>query len=178
MSKNKITVKVCGTELNILSEDSAEYTQKIAAEVDKKMRLILQASPHVSISSIAVLAALDFCDMSSKLGEEIKAAQTQIQEYLEDSQNAREEADEARRENEKLKSEIETLRQRLAENDAKQGRQPQEPLSAPVRKSSRRNRRVITSTGREEAADEILSFFSDNNDSGEKSDNGENNAEN
>ena len=36
MSKNKIKVKVCGTEFNILSEDNEEYTQKIASVVDRK----------------------------------------------------------------------------------------------------------------------------------------------
>ena len=35
MSKNKIKVKVCGTEFNILSEDNEEYTQKIASVVDR-----------------------------------------------------------------------------------------------------------------------------------------------
>lgn len=38
MSKNKIKVKVCGTEFNILSEDNEEYTQKIASVVDRKMK--------------------------------------------------------------------------------------------------------------------------------------------
>lgn len=29
MSKNKIKVKVCGTEFNILSEDNEEYTRRL-----------------------------------------------------------------------------------------------------------------------------------------------------
>ena len=45
MSKNKIKVKVCGTEFNILSEDNEEYTQKIASVVDRKMKqsILLQS---------------------------------------------------------------------------------------------------------------------------------------
>ena len=42
MSKNKIKVKVCGTEFNILSEDNEEYTQKIASVVDRKMKQTLE----------------------------------------------------------------------------------------------------------------------------------------
>lgn len=165
MPKNKIKIKVCGNEFNILSEDSAEYTQSIALEVDKKMRLILDASPRASISSIAILAALDFCDLTKKLEEQGESMKAQLQEYLEDSQKAREEADEARKEADRLKSEIETLRQRLAEKDTKKEHETQEPLSAPVKRSSRRGRRVtITSEGREEAAEDILSFFADKND--------------
>lgn len=174
MSKNKITVKVCGNELTILSEDSAEYTQKIAAAVDKKMKLILEASPRASVSNAAILAALDFCDLSKKLEEQGDGMRAQIQEYLEDSQKAREEADEACREAERLKSEIETLRQRLAEKDAKKERETQEPLSAPVRKSSRRGRRTVISEGREEAAEEILSFFADKGDKESNDDNDKN----
>lgn len=50
MSKNKIKVKVCGTEFNILSEDNEEYTQKIASVVDRKMKQTLETNPRVSIS--------------------------------------------------------------------------------------------------------------------------------
>lgn len=170
MSKNKITVKVCGNELNILSEDSAEYTQKIASAVDKKMKLILEASPRASVARAAILAALDFCDLSKKLEEQGDGMRAQIQEYLEDSQKAHEEADEARKEADRLKTEIETLRQRLSEKDAKKERETQEPLSAPVRRSSRRGRHIVTSESREEAADEILSFFADNNESNDSND--------
>ena len=49
MSKNKIKVKVCGTEFNILSEDNEEYTQKIASVVDRKMKQTLETNPRVSI---------------------------------------------------------------------------------------------------------------------------------
>ncbi len=164
MSKKKITVKVCGNEFNILSEDSVEYTQKVASAVDKKMRMILEASPYASITKVAILAALDFCDLSKKMTEQGDSMRTQIREYLEDSQKAREEADDARKETERLKAEIETLRQRLAEKDAKKQRETQEPISAPVRKSSRRGRRAVTSEEHDEAAEEILSFFADNGD--------------
>lgn len=169
MPKNRIKIKVCGNEFNILSEDSAEYTQSIASAVDKNMKSILEVSPHASISSVAILSALDFCDLTKKLEEQNNIMKTQIQEYLEDSQKAREEADEARKEADRLKSEIETLRQRLSEKDAKKERETQEPLSAPVRRSSRKGRRVtITSEGREEAAEDILGFFADNGETDDK----------
>lgn len=162
MSKEKITVKVCGNELTILSEDSVEYTQQVASAVDKKMRMILEASPRASITRVAILAALDFCDLSKKFNEQGDCMRAQIQEYLEDSQKAREEADDAHREAERLKAEIETLRQRLVEKDAKKQHETQEPLSAPVRKSARRGKRTVTTESHDEAAEEILSFFSDN----------------
>ncbi len=168
MSKNRITVKVCGNEFNILSEDSVDYTQKIANTVDKKMRLILEASPHASITRVAILASLDFCDLSQKLTEQVDSMRVQIQEYLEDSQKAREEADDARKETERLKTEIETLRQRLAEKDAKNQHETPEPLSAPVRKSARRGKRAVTSESHDEAAEEILSFFADSGDNDDK----------
>ncbi|MFR3009032.1 MAG: cell division protein ZapA [Pseudoruminococcus massiliensis] len=70
MSKNKIKVKVCGTEFNILSEDNEEYTQKIASVVDRKMKQTLETNPRVSISNIAILTALEFCDLSKKFADQ------------------------------------------------------------------------------------------------------------
>jgi cell division protein ZapA (FtsZ GTPase activity inhibitor) len=159
MSKNKIKVKVCGTEFNILSEDNEEYTQKIASVVDRKMKQTLETNPRVSISNIAILTALEFCDLSKKLADQTENMKNQLNEYLEESQKAREEADDARKETEKLRSEIETLRQRLADKDSKKSHETSEPLSAPVRRSSRRGKRLITTESREEAAEDIMSFF-------------------
>lgn len=170
MSKNKIKVKICGTELNLLSEDNNEYTQNIASVVDKKMKQTLEASPRVSISNIAILTALEFCDLSKKLADQTEAMKIQLQEYLEEAQKAREEADEARKETEKLQSEIETLRQRLAEKDSKKSHETSEPLSAPVRRSSRRGKRLITTESHEEAAEDIMSFFDNSSDKEESDD--------
>ena len=152
MSKNKIKVKVCGTEFNILSEDNEEYTQKIASVVDRKMKQTLETNPRVSISNIAILTALEFCDLSKKLADQTENMKNQLNEYLEEAQNAR-------KETEKLRSEIETLRQRLADKDSKKSHETSEPLSAPVRRSSRRGKRLITTESREEAAEDIMSFF-------------------
>ena len=93
MSKNKIKVKVCGTEFNILSEDNEEYTQKIASVVDRKMKQTLETNPRVSISNIAILTALEFCDLSKKLADQTENMKNQLNEYLEEAQKAREEAD-------------------------------------------------------------------------------------
>ncbi len=178
MSKNKIKVKICGTELSLLSEDNIEYTQNIASVVDKKMKQTLEASPRASISNVAILAALEFCDLSKKLADQTEAMKEQLQEYLEEAQKAREEADEARKEADKLRSEIETLRQRLNDKDSRKPHETSEPLSAPVRRSSRRGRRLITTESREEAAEDIMSFFGDSayNTAEKSSDNSESNA--
>ena len=78
MSKNKIKVKVCGTEFNILSEDNEEYTQKIASVVDRKMKQTLETNPRVSISNIAILTALEFCDLSKKFADQTENMKNQL----------------------------------------------------------------------------------------------------
>lgn len=164
MSKNKVQVKICGNELNILSDDNAEYTQKIAQLVDRKMKEILDASPRASIASAAILASLDFCDMLKKSEENADGLRAQINEYLEDSSKSRAEADAAKKEIEKLEKELQTLRQRLQDKEASvkdKKKNNDEPLSTAVKKS-KKSRTVLVAEEGEEAAEENLSFFSDN----------------
>lgn len=68
--KTKVTVKIYGEEYVIKGFAGAEYIEGIAAYVDKKMRLIGNKNPHLSLSKVAVLAALNIADELSKLQED------------------------------------------------------------------------------------------------------------
>lgn len=66
----KIIVEIFGEKHVVRGEGTAPYIQGLAHEVDKKMRLIAQRSPRLSIHQIAVLTALNLVDELAKLREE------------------------------------------------------------------------------------------------------------
>jgi len=67
---DKITVEIYGEKHVVRGEGTAPYIQGLAHEVDKKMRLIAQRLPRLSIQRLAVLTALNLADELAKLREE------------------------------------------------------------------------------------------------------------
>lgn len=66
----KITVEIFGEKHVVRGEGTAAYIQGLAHEVDKKMRLIAQRLPRLSVHQTAVLTALNLADELAKLREE------------------------------------------------------------------------------------------------------------
>ncbi|MFL0247926.1 cell division protein ZapA [Candidatus Clostridium stratigraminis] len=59
---NVITVNINGMEYNLRGEENEEYLHKVARQVDKKLKHILSSNPKLSLSSAAVLTALNSVD--------------------------------------------------------------------------------------------------------------------
>ncbi|WP_425805727.1 cell division protein ZapA [Desulfitobacterium sp. Sab5] len=72
MSKEdgKVTVEIFGETHVIKGAEDPEYIQKIAHEVDKKMRLTAQRFPRLAAHQIAILVALNLEDDLEKLRKE------------------------------------------------------------------------------------------------------------
>lgn len=68
--KGKVIVEIYGEKHVVRGGDSPEHIQKVAHEVDKKMRLIAQRIPRLAVHQVAVLAALNLADELEKLREE------------------------------------------------------------------------------------------------------------
>jgi len=66
----KITVEIFGEKHVVRGEGTASYIQELAHQVDKKMRLIAQRLPRLSVHQTAVLTALNLADELAKLREE------------------------------------------------------------------------------------------------------------
>jgi len=66
----KVTVEIFGETHVVRGEGSPEYIQRLAHEVDKKMRLIAQRLPRLAVHQVAILAALNYADELAKLREE------------------------------------------------------------------------------------------------------------
>jgi cell division protein ZapA len=66
----KITVDIFGEKHVVRGEGTVEYIQGLAHEVDKKMCLISERIPRLSLHQVAILAALNLADELAKLREE------------------------------------------------------------------------------------------------------------
>ncbi len=107
--KSKVTVRIFGTDYVLCGDESEEYINNIAFNVDKMMRE-LSANPLIKPLQVAVLTACNFCDEYTKLKEQMDALV---------KANEQHDADEDRfngiaEENIFLKEEIDGLKEQIA----------------------------------------------------------------
>jgi cell division protein ZapA len=115
MEKNRVNLKIYGSNYTILTEDDPDYVEELGELIDKEMKQTVQEAPSLSTAQCAVLVALDQADACKKATASADNLRAQIKDYLEDSARARMEVDVARREIERLNREISNLRNKLAE---------------------------------------------------------------
>ena len=109
-NKNKVTVKIYGTDYTILTEDSEEYLLELAYELDSDMKRLCQRSTRITATTAAVLSALDYLDKKNKEVETSDRMRLQINDYIQDTAKARIELDDAKRKIERLERELDRLR--------------------------------------------------------------------
>ena len=100
MAKNKTVVRVGGREYTMVSEESPEYIQRVAAYVDRKMEEINVAS-KLSNVMLAVLASLNITD-------ELLKAQDDNARMRKDLAEARQQLGILQRENATIKDRLRT----------------------------------------------------------------------
>ena len=66
----KITVEIFGEKHVVRGDGTEAYIQGLAHQIDKKMRLIAQRLPRLSVHQMAILTALNLADELAKLREE------------------------------------------------------------------------------------------------------------
>lgn len=69
-TKGKATVRIFGEEYIMKGDASPEYMVMLAGYIDKKMKQVASKLPHLPVSKVAVLAALNVADELSKVQEE------------------------------------------------------------------------------------------------------------
>lgn len=109
-NRNKVSVKIYGTDYTILTEDPEEYILELAYELDSDMKKLCQRSTRFTATSAAVLCALDYLDKKNKEVETSDRMRLQINDYIQDTAKARIELDDAKRKIERLEREIDRLR--------------------------------------------------------------------
>ncbi|MBQ8182421.1 MAG: cell division protein ZapA [Clostridia bacterium] len=103
MDKKVHKLTIAGEEYRIVSEESMEYMQDLAREVDLKMTTILRGS-RVSTTQAAILVALQYADDATKNSGNADSLRSQLKSYLEDAAQAKSERDFYKRELERIKA--------------------------------------------------------------------------
>ncbi len=112
-NKNKVNVKIYGTDYTILTEENEEYILELAYELDSDMKKLCQRSTRFTATSAAVLCALEYLDKKNKEEGTSDRMRLQINDYIQDTAKARIELDDAKRKIERLEREIDRLRAEL-----------------------------------------------------------------
>lgn len=110
----KIRLVVAGIEYYINTDETETYMRSIGAAVDKRIEELSKNTPCLSTTMAAVLCALQFCDESNKLSQEVSALRLKLKQTQEESACAGLESVEARREIERLNRENIRLRDKLS----------------------------------------------------------------
>lgn len=87
--------------------------KNLAGQLNLDMNELMASSNSVSITTAAVMTALDYRDELEKASGSADNMRRQIKDYLEDAASAKMAAEEARRENASLKRRVDELERRL-----------------------------------------------------------------
>jgi len=95
--KNRVTVTIGGQKYNFTATEGEDYTRKVAAEVDKKLKETM-AGGKVSLIDGLILAAMNLADEKFKEQDISENLRRQLKELLEESSQLKLELSEAKRE--------------------------------------------------------------------------------
>ncbi len=103
MSKNRYTVEIAGSVLNIVTEESEEYVLGLAKLIENRLTSILSAKKCTRQDAM-LLCCMEFLDDKCKTKLALDEAMEQISE--------KNETDALREENLRLKQQLDDLRQK------------------------------------------------------------------
>jgi len=106
VSKNKLTIQICGIRYPITTLEEPAYVAGLAQEIDAAVRDMMKTG-SVSINEALVLCALSYLDEKKKVEATTDNLRTQITGYVEEAAKARLEAQGLRREAEQLRGKLE-----------------------------------------------------------------------
>ncbi len=80
MEKRRIRLEINGVVCGLITQESEEYMESLAAEVGDMMKAVLDSSPFVTREAAALTAALSYCDDAKKNGAKAFQLQERIDE--------------------------------------------------------------------------------------------------
>lgn len=112
---NIFKIKIFNKEYNIQTEESEEYTKKLADTLNRKLYEIVQGTSQMTPVDGAVLVALDCLDRSLKTDIDIDKIRGQIKDYVDDAAKSAEKLKSANEEISMLTAKIARLEDELRE---------------------------------------------------------------
>ncbi len=95
--KQRFTIEVAGSTLNLLSEESEEYVVGLAKIVSRKINDMVMSSKRCTKLEAAIMASLDYLDDKMKTAVKVDDLQGQIMNYASEATKLRRENAELRR---------------------------------------------------------------------------------
>ena len=99
MATSKVRLNICGSSYVVNTSESEDYMKNLADRLNLDMNELMASSNSVSITTAAVMTALNYRDELEKASGSADNMRRQIKDYLEDAASAKMAAEEARREN-------------------------------------------------------------------------------
>ncbi|MEA4912712.1 MAG: cell division protein ZapA [Oscillospiraceae bacterium] len=113
MPDNKIVLKIADISIPVCTTEDEAYTVALAEDIDADMRQILDSNASASVTSAALLCAIDYLDSFRKANRSTNNLRNQIKEYLADAANAKLQYDEECKKSGELTVELNAMRQHL-----------------------------------------------------------------
>lgn len=120
MPTSKVRLTICGSSYVISTSESEDYMQNLADRLNLDMNELMASSNSISITTAAIMTALNYRDELEKASGSADNMRRQIKDYLEDAASAKMAAEEVRRENASLKRRIDDLERRLRRAQTRQ----------------------------------------------------------
>lgn len=96
--KNKFSLNLCGTDLNISSEDDERYVKRIEREINDSINKLTKSVPDITLSEAILLFTLNVYDDYKKGLESSTQLRLQLKKYAEENGRMKLELDKLKRE--------------------------------------------------------------------------------
>ena len=107
--KNNITVNIYGRSYPMMTEETPEYTEKLASALNERFQRLREQKSTLSIQDAAAIISLECLDELVKNKQTEQNIRTQISAYADDANESRAEVEKLRREVDKLNERIRQL---------------------------------------------------------------------
>jgi|GEM_PF-67245 len=99
MATSKVRLNICGSSYVVNTSESEDYMKNLADRLNLDMNELMASSNSVSITTAAVMTALNYRDELEKASGSADNMRRQIKDYLEDAASAKMAAVRMRRSN-------------------------------------------------------------------------------
>ncbi|MBQ7088330.1 MAG: cell division protein ZapA [Clostridia bacterium] len=111
---NTVTVNICGTDYVVTTDEAPGYMQELAAQLDTRIRNVMNSNERISMVMATVITALQQADEAKKALQSADNLRKQLKTFFDDNNRTRAESDNLRREITQLRREKEELERKLA----------------------------------------------------------------
>ena len=111
---NKVTVTICGTDYVITTDETPGYMQELGAQLDARIRNVMNNNERTSLVMATVITALMQADEAKKAAQSADNLRKQLKTFFDDNNRTRVESESLRREIAQLRREKEELERKLS----------------------------------------------------------------